>query len=194
MDAILKVPYNYSDPACDFDYGRKITMDEYNHEMVTVYRKYKPVIDRNIHKLGSNLAINDEGEKENNRYKQQNTYLTETKAIVRDWENREILIDQLLDYYKTGEMFVIDLQLPVYEQNDELEPEIKAWMRETIKINNAQDLTDEEKVTGYTKRDLKLEFPNSTSSAILRNSKLIDIVNNHTFAFLVEQIIFLKNS
>ena len=67
-------------------------------------------------------------------------------------------------------------------------------MRETMKINSSEDLTDEERVTGYTKRDLKLEFPNSTSSAILRNTKLIDIVNNHTFAFLVEQIIFLNNS
>ena len=194
LDARLKVPYNYSDPACDFDYGRKITMDEYNKEMIGTYRKYKPIIDRNIHKLGSNLAINNEGAKENNRYKQQNTYLTETKADVRDWENREIMIDQLLEYYKTGEMFVIDLQLPVYERNEELEPEVKAWMRETMKINSAEGLTDEERVTGYTKRDLKLEFPNSTSCAILRNTKLIDIVNNHTFAFLVEQIIFLNNN
>ena len=192
MDAILKVPYNYSDPACDFDYGRRITMDEYNKEMIGTYRKYKPVIDRNIHKLGSNLAINNEGAKEKNKYKQQSTYMTDTKAIVRDWENREITIDQLIEYYQSGEMFVIDLQLPVYEQNEELEPEVKAWMRETIKINNAQDLTDEERVAGYTKRDLKLVFTGSNSSAVLRNTKLIDVVNNHTFAFLVEQIIFVK--
>ena len=192
MDAILKVPYSYSDPACDFDYERKISAEEYRKEMVGTYRKYKPIRDRNIHRLGSNLAINDEGEKEKNTYKQQNVYMTDTKAVVRDMNNRAITIDQLIDYYKSGEMFVIDLQLPVYEQNEELEPEIKAWMRETMKINNSADLTDEERVTGYTKRDLKLVFDGSNSSAILRNAKLIDVVNNHTFAFLVERIIFVK--
>lgn len=193
MNAILKVPYNYSDPSCDFDYGRKITMGEYNKEMISTYRKYKPVIDRNIHKLGQNLAINDEGPKENNRYKQQNTYIAETKADVRNWENREITIDELIGYYQSGEMFVIDLQLPVYDKDEELEPEVKAWMKETIKINSASELTDEERVAGYTKRDLKLEFPGNSSSAVLRNTKLIDVVNNHTFAFLVEQIIFITN-
>lgn len=193
MDAILKVPYNYSDPSCDFDYGRKITMKEYNSEMISTYRKYKPVIDRNIHKLGQNLAINDEGPKENNRYKQQNTYIAETKAVVRNWENKETTIDELIGYYQSGEMFVIDIQLPIYDKDEELEPEVKAWMKETIKINSASELTDEERVAGYTKRDLKLEFPGNSSSAVLRNTKLIDVVNNHTFAFLVEQIIFLTN-
>ena len=39
---------------------------------------------------------------------------------------------------------------------------------------------------------MKLLFDGSNSSAILKNTKLVDVVNNHTFAFLVEQIIFLK--
>ena len=54
-------------------------------------------------------------------------------------------------------------------------------------------MTDEEKVSGFTKRDLKLEFPGNKSSALLKDTKMIDIVNNHTFAFLVDEIIFLKN-
>ena len=78
-----------------------------------------------------------------------------------------------------------------YEKNEELEPEIKAWKRETRKINLAPDLTDEQRVAGYTKRDLKLKFKDSASSALLKNTKMVDIVNNHTFAFLVEEIIFL---
>lgn len=193
MEATLLIPYTYSDPDHDFDFDREVSMKEYNDKMVSTYRKYRPIIDRNIHRLGTNLAINNEGEKEKNNYRQQNTYFSETKAKICDMDNREISIDQLIEYYQSGEMFIIDLQLPVYDQNEELEPEINSWIIETMKINKSPQLTDEEKVAGYTKRDMKLKFKDSNSSALLRNTKLVDVVNNHTFAFLVEQIIFLTN-
>lgn len=193
MEATLLIPYTYSDPDHDFDFDREVSMKEYNDKMVSTYRKYRPIIDRNIHRLGTNLAINNEGEKEKNHYRQQNTYFSETKAKICDMNNREISIDQLIEYYQSGEMFIIDLQLPVYDQNEELEPEINSWIIETMKINKSPQLTDEEKVAGYTKRDMKLKFKDSNSSALLRNTKLVDVVNNHTFAFLVEQIIFLTN-
>jgi len=207
MDAILKVPYNYSDPDHDFDCSEEFVFDgsmesvnrwkqmknEYQKKMVDTYKKYRPVIDRNIHRMGQNLAINNEGEKEKTNFRQQNVYFADTKAIVRDIDNKEIYIDDLIDFYKNGEMFIIDLQLPIYEKNEELEPEIKSWIRETTKINNCVEMTDEEKVSGFTKRDLKLEFPGNKTSALLKDTKMVDIVNNHTFAFLVSEIIFLKN-
>lgn len=206
MEAVLKVPYNYSDPAHDFDASEEIILDgseeskqkwekskmEYEKKSIKVYQTYKPIIDRNIHRLGQNLAINNEGVKEKTDFKQQGVYFSETKAVVRNMDNKEIDIDELIGYYKNKEMFIIDLQLPIYDQNEELEPEIKAWIRETNKINKARNLTDDERIAGYTKRDLKLEFPGSKSSALLKDTKMIDIVNNHTFAFLVDEIIFLK--
>lgn len=202
MEATLLVPYNYSDPDHDFDCGEEIgavddyvkwrqNMSNYNQKMMKVYQTYKPIINRNMHRLGQNLAINNEGAKEKTNFKQQGVYMAETLAFIRDMDNREMDIDTLINYYKTGEMFIIDLQLPIYEKNEELEPEIKAWKRETRKINLAPDLTDEQRIAGYTKRDLKLKFKDSTSSALLKNTKMVDIVNNHTFAFLVEEIIFL---
>lgn len=190
MNATLLVPYNYSDPEFDFDYGREVSFKEYNEKMIETYRKYRPIIDRNIHRLGSNIAINNEGQKERTNYRQQNTYMSETKAIVCDMNNHRISIDELIKYFQTGEMFIIDLQLPIYDQNEELEPEINSWILETLKINGCPDLDDEDRIRGYTKRDLKLVFEGSNSSAILRNTKLVDVVNNHTFAFLVEQIKF----
>jgi hypothetical protein len=207
MEAILKVPYNYSDPDHDFDCSDEFVFDgsaesvnqwkkmkyEYQKKMVDTYKKYRPVIDRNIHRMGQNLAINNEGEKEKTNFRQQNVYFADTKAIVRDIDNKEIYIDDLTAFYKSGEMFIIDLQLPIYEKNEELEPEIKSWIRETNKINKCVEMTDEEKVSGFTKRDLKLEFPGNKTSALLKDTKMVDIVNNHTFAFLVSEIIFLKN-
>lgn len=207
MEAILKVPYSYSDPQHDFDVTREIYLDgsiesqrewekskqEFEKKVVSHYRKYNPIITRNINKLGRNMAVNDEV-KEQNNFKKQETYMTDTKAIVCDMNNKDMSIDTLLEYYQSGEMFIIDLRLPVYDQNEELEPEMKAWIRETIQINNAPNLTDEERLVGYTKRDFRLEFPNCNSLAVLQNTKLVDIVNNHTFAFLVEKIIFVKNN
>ena len=207
MEAVLKVPYNYSDPDHDFDCSEEFVFDgsvesvnrwkqmknEYQKKMVDTYKKYRPVIDRNIHRMGHNLAINNEGDKEKTNFRQQNVYFADTKAIVRDIDNKEIYIDDLIAFYKSGEMFIIDLQLPIYEKNEELEPEIKSWIRETSKINNCVEMTDEEKVSGFTKRDLKLEFPGNKTSALLKDTKMVDIVNNHTFAFLVSEIIFLKN-
>lgn len=207
MEAILKVPYNYSDPDHDFDCSEEFVFDgsietvnrwkqmknEYQKKMVDTYKKYRPMIDRNIHRMGHNLAINNEGEKEKTNFRQQNVYFADTKAIVRDIDNKEIYIDDLIGFYKSGEMFIIDLQLPIYEKNEELEPEIKSWIRETNKINKCVEMTDEEKVSGFTKRDLKLEFPGNKTSALLKDTKMVDIVNNHTFAFLVSEIIFLKN-
>lgn len=207
MEAILKVPYNYSDPDHDFDCSEEFVFDgsvesvnrwkqmknEYQKKMVDTYKKYRPVIDRNIHRMGQNLAINNEGEKEKTNFRQQNVYFADTKAIVRDIDNKDIYIDDLIGFYKSGEMFIIDLQLPIYEKNEELEPEIKSWIRETSKINKCVEMTDEEKVSGFTKRDLKLEFPGNKTSALLKDTKMVDIVNNHTFAFLVSEIIFLKN-
>ena len=169
MEAVLKVPYNYSDPDHDFDCSEEFVFDgsvesvnrwkqmknEYQKKMVDTYKKYRPVIDRNIHRMGHNLAINNEGDKEKTNFRQQNVYFADTKAIVRDIDNKEIYIDDLIAFYKSGEMFIIDLQLPIYEKNEELEPEIKSWIRETTKINNCVEMTDEEKVSGFTKRDLK---------------------------------------
>ena len=82
--------------------------------------------------------------------------------------------------------------MPIYDQNEELEPEVKAWKRETNRINReVYDAAD--RLRGFSKRDFRLEFPDSKSSALLKDTKMVDIVNNHTFMFLVDQIIFSKN-
>ena len=206
METILKVPYNYSDPNHDYDASDEIIMDQSNiasviawekskkeHEqkLVEAYKKYKPMIDRNINRLGCNIAINNEGPKEKTNFKQQQTYFTETKAIIRNMNNQEISIDELLEYHTTQEPFIIDMQLPIYEKNEVLEPEVKAWIRETIRINREIDEA-EDRLRGFSKRDFRIEFPNSKSSALLKDTKMVDIVNNHTFMFLVDRIIFSK--
>ena len=169
METILKVPYNYSDPNHDYDASDEIIMDQSNiasviawekskkeHEqkLVEAYKKYKPMIDRNINRLGCNIAINNEGPKEKTNFKQQQTYFTETKAIIRNMNNQEISIDELLEYHTTQEPFIIDIQLPIYEKNEDLEPEVKAWIRETIRINREIDEA-EDRLRGFSKRDFR---------------------------------------
>ena len=151
MEAILKIPYSYSDPNHDFDHSQEFAFDgsdecmqqwekmkqEYETKMVNTYKKYKQVIDRNIHRLGQNIAINNEGEKENNHFQQTRTYITETIAKIHDMYNQPISIDTLIDYYKNGEIFILDIQLPVYEHNDILETEVKTSFKfEKCSITN----------------------------------------------------------
>ena len=51
MEATLLIPYSYSDPDHDFDYDREVSMKVYNEQMLSTYTKYRPVIDRNIHRI-----------------------------------------------------------------------------------------------------------------------------------------------
>lgn len=60
-------------------------------------------------------------------------------------------------------------------------------MRINREIESAED-----RLRGFSKRDFRLEFPGSTHNALLKDTKMVDIVNNHTFMFLVDQIIFSK--
>ena len=59
-------------------------------------------------------------------------------------------------------MFIVDLQLPLYDKDDDLEPEIKAWIRETIKINCSNFL----QYSPYKLTVLLVEFSSKYSNAI----------------------------
>lgn len=195
MEGMLKIPYTYLDPNCDFDYKRDISSKEYVTALVNNYKKYSPIISRNVANYDNFIYLNHNNgvirEKSNVR-KADSDFFDSTMVIIRDMNNTIIPIDPLIRYYQTGEMCILNLQLPTYNQNDVLESEIRSWLSETARINRYEGLTDEERLRGYTPRDLRIEFKGNKSVAVLKNTKLIDIVNNHTFAFLIDRIFFIK--
>ena len=196
MDITLFVPYSYASPETDFKYeGREITAEEYSKKMVAAYEKYKRGIDEtNLNNAwGTNVASRGY-HKERVEVKQLSYYYEEMKANIRFPNNREVTIDELINYFQTSEPFIIRINMPYLgnEKYADIESEIKSWAKECIKINSLKDLSDEEKVTYFSKKDLKIKFENAKSTAILKDCKMIEYINNRTFEFLVGEIIFIK--
>lgn len=191
----LMVPYNYGDAIEDYNYnGRDFTKEEYAKMVVDSYKKYKGGIIETLNQrgIGHNLALNNL-KKENVRFKATANYFVGTKINLYDLNNQEPSIDILIHYYQTGEPFI--LMINMYHLGDmelaDLESDIKNWGRESRKIMNSKKFTEAEKITGLSKKDLKLKFDDAKSCAILKNCKMIEYINNRKFAFLVERIIFI---
>lgn len=196
MDITLFVPYAYASPETDFKYnGKEITAEEYSKRLVSTYEKYKRGIDE-VHyenALGTNIA-NRGYRKEHVEIKQLSFYYEEMKAVLRFPRGREATIDELIDYYQTGEPFIAVINMPYLgnEKHADVESEIKSWAKECVKVNSLTDISDEEKITYLSKKDLKIKFDNAKSTAILKDCKMITYINNRTFEFLVGEIVFVK--
>jgi len=84
------------------------------------------------------------------------------------------------------------LNLSSADESGELESDIKAWTRESVKINRTNKMTEDEKIKSLSKKSLKLKFKDSKSSAILKNCKMIEVYSRNKFALLVESIDFVQ--
>ena len=196
MDITLYVPYSYASPETDFQYtGKEITPEEYTKRMVTAYEKYKRCIDEvNMNRAWGRNVASLGYQKEPVNIKQLSYYYEEMKAVMRFPGGREATIDELIDYFQTGEPFIADINMPYLgnEKYADIESEIKSWAKECRKINALTDISDEEKVTYFSKKDMKIKFDNAKSTAILKDCKMIEYINNRTFRFLVGEIVFVK--
>lgn len=194
MDATLYVPYSNGDPIKGFSYnGREIDKKTYVSMLVDAYNKYKGGIDASMRTtFTKNMSINDY-EKEVVRCRQQDYYYTETEVRLLDMKKRQMSIDELISYYQSREPFVVIINM--YElkkpENSDLETDMKQWMKECIELNNSVKLTTEQKITGMSKKTLKVRMKNEKSTAILKDCKMIEVFNNTTFAFLVDMVVFV---
>lgn len=184
MECFFDINYSYGDPNKEFDCGRKVSREEYVRTMVSTYNKYKPVIDRNIHRFGYNMAINNEGPKEKNEYRKQAEFTQKTKAVVRDVSGNDMFLFDFQRLASSGEMFLAVVVLPQYAQDEIAEGEVKSWMRETSKINVA-DLSDEDRLRGYTPRNFVLTTTDGATRILLRNAKIVRVLNKNSFVVLV---------
>lgn len=196
MDITLYVPYSYASPIKDFQYnGKEITPEEYSERMISSYKKYKKCIDEvNMNRAwGQNVAALGY-QKEAVNIKQLSYYYEEMKARMVFPDNSDVTIDELIEYFQTGEPFIVNINMPYLgnEKYADVESEVKSWAKECRKINALDDISDEEKVTYFSKKDLKIKFDNAKSTAILKDCKMIEYINNRTFTFLVGEIIFVK--
>ena len=197
MRAVLYVPYSNGDARNGFKYEGEISQKEYANAMVDYYEKHKDGIDTVFRNkgLGRNISVNP-FRKERVKYNQQTFYYQPVEAKVFDIENRDESIDELIEFYKTGEQFIVILALlnmSSADESGELESDIRAWTSESIKINRSKKMSEDEKIKSLSKKSLKLKFKDSKSNAILKNCKIVDVYSRNKFAVLVEKIEFVKD-
>ena len=196
MRAVLYVPYSNGDARNGFKYDKEISQKEYANAMVEYYNQHKDGIDSVFMSkgLGRNIAVNP-FRKEKVKYNQQTFYYQPVEAKVFDIDGKDEKIDELIQFYKTGEQFIVIialLNLSSADETGELESDVKAWTRESIKINKTNKMTEDEKIKSLSKKSLKLKFKDSKSSAILKNCKMIEVYSRNKFALLVESIDFVQ--
>ena len=196
MRAVLYVPYSNGDARNGFKYDKEISQKEYANAMVEYYNQHKDGIDSVFMSkgLGRNIAVNP-FRKEKVKYNQQTFYYQPVEAKVFDIDGKDEKIDELIQFYKTGEQFIVIialLNLSSADETGELESDVKAWTRESVKINRTNKMTEDEKIKSLSKKSLKLKFKDSKSSAILKNCKMIEVYSRNKFALLVESIDFVQ--
>lgn len=197
MRAVLYVPYSNGDARNGFKYDRQISQKEYATAMVDYYNQHKDGIDSVFQSkgLGRNIAVNP-FRKEKVKYNQQTFYYQPVEAKVFDIDGKDEKIDELIQFYKTGEQFIIIitlLNLSSADESGELESDVKAWTSESIKINRTNRMSEDEKIKSLSKKSLKLKFKDSKSSAILKNCKMVEVYSRNKFALLVESIDFVQD-
>lgn len=196
MRAVLYVPYSNGDARNGFKYDKEISQKEYANAMVEYYNQHKDGIDSVFMSkgLGRNIAVNP-FRKEKVKYNQQTFYYQPVEAKVFDIDGKDEKIDELIQFYKTGEQFIVIialLNLSSADETGELESDVKAWTRESVKINKTNKMTEDEKIKSLSKKSLKLKFKDSKSSAILKNCKMVEVYSRNKFALLVESIDFVQ--
>lgn len=198
MTATLYVPYSNGDARQGFKYGKNLDIKSYTKMIVDQYNSHKMGVDAMVlgGKYGNNMAMNY-FEKERRKYKQQTYYYQPVECRVFNIEGKRETIDELLEYYETGEKFVLIialLNLSSADESGELESDVKAWMSECIKISNTNKMTEDEKIKSLSKKNLKLRFKETKSGAVLNNCKMIEVMSRNKFAVLVDSITFIKDN
>ena len=195
MIATLFVPYSNGDCVNGFKYERgDIDKKQYIKLIETEYNKYRNQIDSTVRtSLSHNMSINP-FQKLSNKYKSQTFYYNECDCKVFNINNQDCLIDELIKYFRTGESFVIIIEVGNLTQNPDVETDLRQWIKESNKIHSSRKLTDTEKIVNLPKKDFKLKFKKEGSTAVLKDCKLFETYGYSKFAILVDEIIFVNET
>lgn len=197
MVAKLHIPYGFGDAVKDFNYEGKISDVEYARKMVSEYNSHKDGIDDMMRTTFHNNIANNPFQKEHNVYKQQKQDFGEIRCYLDDKEFKDLQIEELLSKFESGDSFVIVVRIGNIKElrsNPDVEIDLKAWQRETVRIDSLKKLNNVEKFKSMSKKDLKLTFSDSSKmAAILKDCKMVNVYSNMKFALWVSKIIFLKD-
>lgn len=193
MKALLSFPSAYGDPETGFISKRGITDDDFVDEFEKDFRKrYNPINNTIRQRFGKNMSINSY-QKESNFYEKIKYEYNDIDCVILTPDMRQETIDNLIEYYKTGEQFGIVLRLFDLNNNPDVDTDVKEWWKSTLKIMNSDMLTPEEKMANYPMKDLRVTFTNAKSKAYLHNCKVLSRNKVNEYVLIVESIIFVTD-
>lgn len=197
MEGVLFAPYVDYNSKDSFDYKNQAYDENYIDFLHKEYIKHKFTIDT-ITKaslvddrvtMTSSLSNNKKDKIENNKGINYSYY--ESPVKILDIYGETESFDKLLYYFRTKEMFPLILEFTDIQLIPEMESDFKMWTRETNKINEADRLTEADKIKYLPVKDLKISFsPNS--NAVLEKCKLLAVYTVNTYAISVNKIIFVR--
>lgn len=199
MKAVISIPSSYGDAQLDFKSKRgEISDSQFTKEFRADYEKHKwGIMETFQQRYKRNMSINHY-DKEKVNISQLKYRYNKIDCNVLDSNRKHETIDNLIHYFQTEEQFAIVLQLFNIqdERNMDIDDDMTRWYKDAKKIMNAPStrLSEAERIANIPKRDLKLEFPNSKSTAILKNCKIIMKNKVNEYVLIVEKIIFVVNN
>lgn len=184
MEAKIYIPYIDYDPETGFTANIDLHGEDYVNYLNKEYSS-----DRIFFENG-NITYNGYDKKES--FKQRDNYNFYTlNCKIYSVNGEDETIDNLLNYFKTGEAFAIQIDFKDLLKNEDAYYEINTWYKESYMINSSDKITDDIKIKYLPSKDFKLSF-NKDSNAIIRNCKLIDKYDKTVCLLLVDEIIFVK--
>lgn len=182
MKAKLYIPYNDCDLVNDFQANINFTEEEYVNYVNNAYKQSKLVMD-GLSKVNTYEDMN---------FKKQRYKFYEADITLLDINTEDENIDNLIKYFQTGEMFIVQLYFDNIEQMEEIDEEMRFWYRESEKINTSIKLSQDIKLKSLPTKNLKINFGDN-STAVLDECRLIERYSCKRYAILVQKITFITD-
>lgn len=184
MNAKVYIPYIDYDPETGFTTDMNLSGEDYVNYLNKEYASDRFFLSSN------GMQYNGYGKKEHiNQRKDYKFY--ELSAKIYSINGDDETIDNLLNYYKTHEVFAIQIDFKNLYSNEDAFYEMNTWFKESYAINSSDRITDDIKIKYLPIKDLKLSF-GENSSAIIKNCKLLDRYDKTIYVLLVDEIIFVN--
>lgn len=197
MKGIIYIPYANGNCVTGFKYDKPLSMREYVEMETKEYQDhYQGVDNMMFERYGENMSINHY-KKRKFRYQQQIYDFHQCDCNVLDIDGKQETIQQLDKYNKTGEQFILILNLNEKQlKNDaDLETDLKMWFEESLKVKNCGRLSDEEVMYHLPKKDFKLKMAGINEIAVLKDCKFLEFMSSsyhNSFAIIINKIVFVK--
>ena len=189
MRCKIYIPFQNYDAETGFNTNITFTEEEYVNYITSEYNRNKLTFDdMNNFSMG---AMNQNNTVPSWMKKKEKVSYIEGDASLLDIDNNEETIDNLLGYFKSGEMFIEQF---FFDENPKLEDiydEFKIWFRESEQINRSSKLTDDENLRFLPKKEFKVSF-GEKSNAILHDCRLMERFSSRRYAVLVDKIEFVN--